>query len=99
MLAVMPKAWGSIGADIEAVVHAAPMIAYAQTAGCLRAAILRHFGDPAARDPCGACGAGDRREPVGDVDAPAAPGALPRSTVADSVTGGLSPVRRICNHQ
>jgi ATP-dependent DNA helicase RecQ len=32
------------------------MIAYAQTRGCLRAAILRHFGDPAAVDRCPACG-------------------------------------------
>ena len=32
------------------------MIEYAQTAGCLRAAILRYFGDPAVRDPCAACG-------------------------------------------
>jgi ATP-dependent DNA helicase RecQ len=32
------------------------MVAYANTAGCLRAAILRYFGDPAVRDPCGACG-------------------------------------------
>ena len=32
------------------------MIAYAQTAGCLRATILRYFGDPAVREPCGACG-------------------------------------------
>jgi ATP-dependent DNA helicase RecQ len=32
------------------------MVAYADSAGCLRAAILRYFGDPAAREPCGACG-------------------------------------------
>ncbi len=32
------------------------MVAYADTAGCLRATILRYFGDPAVRDPCGACG-------------------------------------------
>ncbi|HET7618190.1 MAG TPA: ATP-dependent DNA helicase RecQ [Vicinamibacterales bacterium] len=32
------------------------MIEYADTGGCLRAAILRYFGDPAAREPCGACG-------------------------------------------
>ncbi len=31
------------------------MIAYASMRGCLRAAILRHFGDPAARDRCDAC--------------------------------------------
>lgn len=29
-------------------------MAYADTAGCLRATILRDFGDPAAREPCGA---------------------------------------------
>ena len=32
------------------------MISYAETAGCLRATILRYFGDPAAREPCGSCG-------------------------------------------
>jgi ATP-dependent DNA helicase RecQ len=31
------------------------MVAYADTSGCLRATILRYFGDPAAREPCGAC--------------------------------------------
>jgi ATP-dependent DNA helicase RecQ len=30
------------------------MVAYAETAACLRATILRYFGDPAAREPCGA---------------------------------------------
>lgn len=44
------------------------MIAYAETAACLRATILRYFGDPAAREPCGACGTCDRREEVGDAD-------------------------------
>jgi superfamily II DNA helicase RecQ len=44
------------------------MIAYAETAGCLRATILRYFGDPAASEPCGACGTCDRREPIGDAD-------------------------------
>jgi len=34
----------------------ARMIEYADTPACLRATILRYFGDPAARDPCGACG-------------------------------------------
>lgn len=43
------------------------MVAYAETAGCLRATILRYFGDPAAREPCGACGNCDRAAPV---DAP-----------------------------
>ena len=42
------------------------MVAYADTAGCLRATILRYFGDAAAREPCGSCGncepaAADRR--------------------------------------
>jgi ATP-dependent DNA helicase RecQ len=32
------------------------MIAYAQTPACLRATILQYFGDPAVRQPCGACG-------------------------------------------
>jgi ATP-dependent DNA helicase RecQ len=32
------------------------MIEYADTRGCLRATILRYFGDPAAREPCNACG-------------------------------------------
>jgi ATP-dependent DNA helicase RecQ len=43
------------------------MIEYADTSACLRAAILRYFGDPAARDRCDACsncrpGAIDRYE-------------------------------------
>ncbi len=32
------------------------MVAYAETSRCLRATILRYFGDPTAREPCGACG-------------------------------------------
>ena len=32
------------------------MIEYADTTGCLRATILRYFGDPDAREPCGSCG-------------------------------------------
>jgi ATP-dependent DNA helicase RecQ len=40
------------------------MIAYADAAGCLRATILRYFGDPAAREPCGACGNCERRAPL-----------------------------------
>ena len=31
------------------------MVEYAETGGCLRATILRYFGDPDAREPCGAC--------------------------------------------
>jgi ATP-dependent DNA helicase RecQ len=37
------------------------MIAYAETSDCLRATILRYFGDPAIVDPCGACGNCRRR--------------------------------------
>jgi superfamily II DNA helicase RecQ len=44
------------------------MVAYAETAACLRATILRYFGDPAAREPCGACGTCDRRERLGEAD-------------------------------
>ena len=43
------------------------MVAYADSAGCLRATILRYFGDPAAREPCGACGNCDRRLPLDEV--------------------------------
>jgi ATP-dependent DNA helicase RecQ len=31
------------------------MVAYAEASSCLRATILRYFGDPAAREPCRAC--------------------------------------------
>ena len=31
------------------------MVAYADTGGCLRATILRYFGDPDVRAPCGGC--------------------------------------------
>ena len=31
------------------------MVEYADTASCLRATILRYFGDPDVREPCGAC--------------------------------------------
>jgi ATP-dependent DNA helicase RecQ len=31
------------------------MMEYADTRACLRATILRYFGDPDAREPCGAC--------------------------------------------
>ncbi|HET9361141.1 MAG TPA: ATP-dependent DNA helicase RecQ [Vicinamibacterales bacterium] len=44
------------------------MVAYADAAGCLRATILRYFGDPSAREPCGSCGTCDRRAPL-DEDA------------------------------
>jgi len=42
------------------------IVAYADSAGCLRATILRYFGDPEAREPCGACGNCDRRAPLDD---------------------------------
>jgi ATP-dependent DNA helicase RecQ len=32
------------------------MIDYADTAACLRATVLRYFGDPAVREPCDSCG-------------------------------------------
>jgi ATP-dependent DNA helicase RecQ len=44
------------------------MVAYADSAGCLRAAILRYFGDAAAREPCGSCGNCARRAPSGESD-------------------------------
>ena len=31
------------------------MVEYADATGCLRATILRYFGDPDVREPCGAC--------------------------------------------
>ena len=37
------------------------MVGYATTAACLRATILRYFGDPAAKEPCGACSNCQRR--------------------------------------
>jgi ATP-dependent DNA helicase RecQ len=42
----------------KALEHAklARMIDYADTSACLRATILRYFGDPDVREPCGACG-------------------------------------------
>jgi ATP-dependent DNA helicase RecQ len=40
------------------------MVAYADSAGCLRATILRYFGDPAAPTACGSCGNCARRSPV-----------------------------------
>ena len=40
------------------------MVAYADAAGCLRATILRYFGDPAAHEPCDACGSCFRRQPL-----------------------------------
>jgi len=40
------------------------MMAYADSAGCLRATVLRYFGDPEAREPCDACGNCERRTPA-----------------------------------
>ena len=37
------------------------MVAYADTAGCLRSTLLRYFGDPAAPAECGSCGNCARR--------------------------------------
>lgn len=37
------------------------MVVYADTTACLRATILRYFSDPAAREPCDACGNCERR--------------------------------------
>jgi ATP-dependent DNA helicase RecQ len=37
------------------------MVAYADSARCLRATILRYFGDPAAHEPCSACSNCHRR--------------------------------------
>ncbi len=42
------------------------MVAYADAAGCLRATILRYFGDPAAPAACGTCGNCERRRPLDD---------------------------------
>jgi ATP-dependent DNA helicase RecQ len=41
------------------------MVAYATTGACLRATILRYFGDPAAKEPCGACSNCHRRVVLG----------------------------------
>ena len=37
------------------------MVAYADSADCLRSTILRYFGDPAAPSACGSCGTCDAR--------------------------------------
>jgi ATP-dependent DNA helicase RecQ len=44
------------------------MVAYAEATRCLRATILRYFGDPAAREPCGSCSRCDPRTPIGAAD-------------------------------
>ena len=42
------------------------MVAYADSTGCLRATILRYFGDPAAHEPCHACSNCHRRSSLDD---------------------------------
>lgn len=44
------------------------MVSYADTTGCLRATILRYFGDPAAKEPCNACSNCARLTTIGDED-------------------------------
>ena len=44
------------------------MVSYADTDRCLRATILRYFGDAAAREPCGSCSNCGRLQPIGDED-------------------------------
>jgi ATP-dependent DNA helicase RecQ len=41
-------------------------VGYADASGCLRATILKYFGDSAAQDSCGSCGNCDRRERLSD---------------------------------
>lgn len=40
------------------------MVSYADSSSCLRATILRYFGDPAAHEPCDACSNCHRRAPL-----------------------------------
>ena len=40
------------------------MVAYADAAGCLRATILRYFGEHDVREPCGSCGPCLARQPL-----------------------------------
>ncbi|MCA1582333.1 MAG: RecQ family ATP-dependent DNA helicase [Acidobacteria bacterium] len=44
------------------------MIAYADATGCLRATLLRYFGEREAPSRCGFCGNCARRAPLGDAD-------------------------------
>ena len=44
------------------------MVAYADTTGCLRATILRYFGDAGVQEPCSSCGNCGRRQPITDAD-------------------------------
>ena len=40
------------------------MVAYARAPGCLRATILRYFGERSVRERCGSCSTCDRRTPL-----------------------------------
>jgi len=40
------------------------MVSYADSTSCLRATILRYFGDPAAHEPCSSCSNCGRRAPL-----------------------------------
>jgi ATP-dependent DNA helicase RecQ len=44
------------------------MVAYARAPGCLRATILRYFGDTSVRRSCGSCSNCDRRTPLDAAD-------------------------------
>jgi ATP-dependent DNA helicase RecQ len=44
------------------------MVAYANSTGCLRAAILRYFGERPPWTNCGTCATCGRRQPLGDAD-------------------------------
>lgn len=44
------------------------MVSYADTSSCLRATILRYFGDAGVREPCNSCSNCGRRQPIGDAD-------------------------------
>ncbi len=44
------------------------MVSYADTASCLRATILRYFGDAGVREPCSSCSNCGRRQPISDTD-------------------------------
>jgi ATP-dependent DNA helicase RecQ len=54
------------------------MVAYADGGACLRATILRYFGDPAAHEPCGSCGNCERFSPAVDTRLPYITGIVSR---------------------
>ena len=54
------------------------MVAYAGGGACLRATILRYFGDPAAHEPCGSCGNCDRFSPAVETRLPYITGIVSR---------------------